>query len=368
MKRPDLHRLSKPFPPQFVAKKEGADYVNHAIVQQRLLGTVGPFDMRVDQVIRGPIAEKTTGQGDRKRTWPAADDAVVGVVLTCVFTIDGQRVEVSEVGTPEGYYMAPHDGERLKKAMSDALKRCAMRVGVGLDLWSKGAYVLPAMLAKDLDAETGEVADDPEADAPEPDHDAPDPDEVDGDAPEKVDLAPLEAAIHDATLAGVKGDFDAMRAYALQDEANVAKAIAKLHAAIEKKKSGTEDQAPTDEAGEDDTQADPAASTSTSGDGDRASSPAPNPCSTCGPEPREQKCPDCPADELPWERADRLGISAADQTLKIKELAAPLKATVPARRQYVGTGKCHPGLTDAFVAWLDEVEAGMREPVGVDRG
>lgn len=188
MKRPDLHRLSTPFPAKFVAKKEGADYVNHAIVQQRLLGTVGPFDMRVDEIIRGPIAEKVTGQGDRQRTWPAADNAVVGVVLTCTFTIDGERVAVSEVGTPEGYYMAAHDGERLKKAMSDALKRCAMRIGVGLDLWSKGAYVLPAMLAKDLDPETGEV------EAPAPDHDAPDPDdtsEQDMDARE-ADLSPAQ--------------------------------------------------------------------------------------------------------------------------------------------------------------------------------
>lgn len=170
MKRPELLRLAKPFPDKFVAKKEGASYVNHAIVQQRLLATVGPFDMRVDHIIRGPFDEKVTGtSGSNPRTWPARDDAVVGVVLSCTFTIDGQQVTVSEVGTPEGYYMADHDGDRLKKAMSDALKRCAMRVGVGLDLWSKGTYVLPAILEKDIEAEQ---------DAPAPDHDAPDPDDV----------------------------------------------------------------------------------------------------------------------------------------------------------------------------------------------
>ena len=177
MRRPELHRLSKPFPKAFVASKDGADYVNHAIVQQRLLGSVGPFSMRVDHVIRGPFDEKVTGRNEKRRTWPARDNAVVGVVLTCTFTIDGETVEVSEVGTPEGYYMADHDGDRLKKAMSDALKRCAMRVGVGLDLWSKGTYVLPTMLEKD----TGDA----EQDAPAPDHDAPDPDDVpDGVDPE----------------------------------------------------------------------------------------------------------------------------------------------------------------------------------------
>lgn len=172
MQRPELHRLATPFPDRFVQSKQGASYVNHAIVQQRLLGTLGPFTMRVDQVIRGDYPAKVTGTGEKRREWPEGRNAVVGVVLTCVFTIDGETVEVSEVGEPEGYYMAEHDGERLKKAISDALKRCAMRVGVALDLWSKGTYVLPAMLERDLDPATGEVS------APAPDDDAPDPDDV----------------------------------------------------------------------------------------------------------------------------------------------------------------------------------------------
>lgn len=99
---------------------------------------------------------------------------------------------------------------------------------------------------------------------------------------------------------------------------------------------------------------------------DGPSSPASNPCPTCGPEPRTQPCPDCPSDEpeLPWQRADRLGISAADQMLKIRELAGPLKATVPARRQYAVEGRCHPGLLEAYEAYLDEVEEGLSQPVG----
>lgn len=172
MRHPELHRLSTPFPANFVQTKQGASYVNHAIVQQRLLGTLGPFTMRVDEVIRGDYPAKVTGSGDKRREWPEGRNAVVGVVLTCRFTIDGETVEVSEVGEPEGYYMAEHDGERLKKAVSDALKRCAMRVGVALDLWSKGTYVLPAMLERDLDPATGEVS------APGPDDAVPDPDDL----------------------------------------------------------------------------------------------------------------------------------------------------------------------------------------------
>lgn len=222
--RSDLHRLSVPFPAKFVATKQGASYVNHAIVHQRLLGTVGPFDMRVDQVIRGPFAEKTTGQDNNQRTWPGADNAVVGVVLTCVFTIDGKRVEVSEVGTPEGYYMADHDGERLKKAVSDALKRCAMRVGVGLDLWSKGSYFLPSMLAKDVDPTTGEV------EAPEPDHDAPDPDDV-----AEPTFTDLTEAIADAQQANVEGDFDALAEWAEGNPDRLEDAIGRVRRAIAEK-------------------------------------------------------------------------------------------------------------------------------------
>ncbi len=205
----DLQRLAKPFPPQMVARKEGADYVNHGVVQQRLLGTVGPFTMRVDQVIRGPIDEKITGSGDRERTWPARSDAVVGVVLTCVFTIDDRTVEVAEVGTPEGFYMAAHDGDRLKKAVSDALKRCAMRIGVGLDLWSKGAYFLPVMLGRDeqgrhIDPDTGEVVDTAVAEASAAvklDHAAADPDEV-VDIPDASD-PPTDTALPPAQEAPV---------------------------------------------------------------------------------------------------------------------------------------------------------------------
>lgn len=170
-RRPELHRLSKPFPPKFVADKQGASYVNHGVVRQRILGTVGPFDVRIVDVIRGDFDERNTGSGNTKRTWPARHDAVVGVVVECTFHIDGENVVVQDVGTPEGYYMADHDGDRLKKAVSDGIKRCAMNVGVALNLWSKGSWFLTAMLDKDLD-------EDVESDAPEPDHDAPDPDEA----------------------------------------------------------------------------------------------------------------------------------------------------------------------------------------------
>ncbi len=190
----DLQRLAIPFPPKMVAKKEGADYVNHGVVQQRLIGTIGPPDQRIVQFIRGDFDEKVTGRGDKRRTWPGRTNAIVGVVLACDYHIDGRVVHIEDVGEPEGYYMAAHDGERAKKAVSDAVKRCAKQVGVALNLWSKGAYFLPDMLRDDLahvvdperpngqaravNVETGEILEAETRAAEAHDPDAPDPDDV----------------------------------------------------------------------------------------------------------------------------------------------------------------------------------------------
>jgi hypothetical protein len=44
--------------------------------------------------------------------------------------------------------MKDGDGERLKHAASDALKRCAMRLGLGLHIWAQGSYFLDKALEK----------------------------------------------------------------------------------------------------------------------------------------------------------------------------------------------------------------------------
>ena len=52
----DLVELSRPFPEDFVERKDGQDYVAHHVVNQRLLSIVGPFDFELVQVIRGDVA------------------------------------------------------------------------------------------------------------------------------------------------------------------------------------------------------------------------------------------------------------------------------------------------------------------------
>lgn len=158
----DLRTLAVPFPQQLVRSKPGtgAAYVEHALITQRLLAVIGPFGMTVVREIRGHAPAETLGKGTaRERTVGPFDDVVVGVILRCEFVIDGRTVIVEEAGDCEHPAQRDNDGFRAKLAISDALKRCASRVGCGLHLWGKGAYVLDKMLddvAGGVDLATGE--------------------------------------------------------------------------------------------------------------------------------------------------------------------------------------------------------------------
>lgn len=107
---------------------------------------VGPFDLEVVEVIKGEVAGKPadpSGGSQRAREGtPTLSGAVVGVVCRLSVEVDGRRVSVEEAGDCEDPHNWPHDGARLKDAMSDAFKRCAMRLGLGLHLWSEDSYFL----------------------------------------------------------------------------------------------------------------------------------------------------------------------------------------------------------------------------------
>lgn len=129
-----LRDLVKRIPQSYVKTKPGgfqADYVSHADIQQILLAKVGPVSQEVTQIIYN------------------SDHVLQGCVLRCTFVIDGQTVVVEEAGDVER--PGSNNGSNLKNAVSDAIKRCAMRVGVGLHLWSQENYVLDQMAQKDED-------------------------------------------------------------------------------------------------------------------------------------------------------------------------------------------------------------------------
>lgn len=117
----DLTRLSKPVAPQFVkqpAPGKYGTYVDHEIINQILLLTVGPFSFEIQQVFYNP------------------EGLLDGCTASLTATVDGKEVTITEAGDCEHAANKKTQGERLKNAASDALKRCSMRLGLGLHLWA----------------------------------------------------------------------------------------------------------------------------------------------------------------------------------------------------------------------------------------
>ena len=124
-----LQALAKRIPKSYIKQKPGgfaADYVSHGDIQQMLLAKLGPCSQEITQIIRN------------------AEGQVQGVVLRMQFVIDGQPVVIDEIGECER--PGQNDGLNAKNATSDAIKRCAMRVGLGLELWCQETYVLDKAL------------------------------------------------------------------------------------------------------------------------------------------------------------------------------------------------------------------------------
>ena len=75
--------------------------------------------------------------------------------MTC--EIDGQKISIQEAGDVEKPTNWKTNGARMKDAMSDAIKRCAMALGVGLHLWSQmgdqDEYFLDKQLAKNTNGD-----------------------------------------------------------------------------------------------------------------------------------------------------------------------------------------------------------------------
>ena len=101
--------------------------MSHSTVNEFLLGILGPFDWQLVQVLHEP------------------DGMVSGAVYRLSTEIDGRKVHVEEVGSIQ-QGGTKNNGDRMKDAASDALKRCAMRMGLGLHLWSQERYILHATL------------------------------------------------------------------------------------------------------------------------------------------------------------------------------------------------------------------------------
>lgn len=152
-----LAKLARPVPPQLVSQRTvgggmKADYVGHAAITEMLLMLVGPFDLRLVDTVRD-------GTG-----------SVVGAVVELHVTIDGRPTTVQEIGAIE--HERGHDAERLKLAMSDGLKRCALRIGLASELWSRNGAWLYESIVRQVTGGDADV---------EPQHDGSDGPDPDGE-------------------------------------------------------------------------------------------------------------------------------------------------------------------------------------------
>ena len=142
-----LTRLVKPFAPKLIHQNPSGggrgDYVSHSAVTEKLLAVVGPFSYEISEVFRG----KVKGRDE-------LGEVVVGCTARLTCRVDEQVVTIEEVGDCENPANWPHDGARMKDAASDAIKRCAMRLGVGLHLWSQGEFFLHDYLVKQNGSES----------------------------------------------------------------------------------------------------------------------------------------------------------------------------------------------------------------------
>ncbi len=131
-----LSDLAKPFTSLVKSGSDAGkfgDYVEHSAVTQRLLAHLGPFDQRVVEIVYD--------------THPDLGQVCTGVILELTLYIDGEQIKVQEVGDVEHpFQKGKNNGSRLKNAISDAIKRCAMRVGLGLHLYAQDDYFLDKLL------------------------------------------------------------------------------------------------------------------------------------------------------------------------------------------------------------------------------
>ena len=125
-----LYELSRPFPSKWVKpapKGKFGSYVAHSVITQRLLEICGPYTWEVSELIR---------QSDENR--------IVGCFGKLTVTIDGKEVVITSIGDVE--LDQGNDGTNAKHAESDAFKRCAMKIGLGLHLWAGKEYFLDKKL------------------------------------------------------------------------------------------------------------------------------------------------------------------------------------------------------------------------------
>ena len=138
-------------------KKDGISYVDHTQVTQRLIALIPDVQFKLGC----HIYDKYEDLEGRQRK------ILTGVEYTIEGTIDGHFRSVTEVGMcdkpfdVEGRKPA-NNGERAKECISDAVKRCGMRLGIGIELYDSSAWLSSYLESPDL------IANKPKKEKPKP--------------------------------------------------------------------------------------------------------------------------------------------------------------------------------------------------------
>tara|TARA_B100001250_G_scaffold411879_1_gene441642 strand:- start:4549 stop:5133 length:585 start_codon:yes stop_codon:yes gene_type:complete len=142
-KREQQQKLSRAWPKKYVKQLKmsygNIDYVEHTQVTQKLIAFVDELQINVDP--KGYIYDEVEDQHGIRRKF------LTGVTVQVSGIIDGKFRTVSEVGMcdkpffVEGGKKVSNNGERAKECISDGIKRCGMRIGIGLELWDTEVWL-----------------------------------------------------------------------------------------------------------------------------------------------------------------------------------------------------------------------------------
>ena len=147
-KRADQIKLSKAWTKAVIKKKkvsykkDGISYVDHTQVTQRLIALIPDVQFKSGHHIYDKYEDD---QGKQYKF-------LTGIEYTIEGTIDGHFRSVTEVGMcDKPFEYAPkedgskprviNNGERAKECISDAIKRCGMRLGIGIELYDSSAWL-----------------------------------------------------------------------------------------------------------------------------------------------------------------------------------------------------------------------------------
>ena len=141
MERPVQIQLSKPWNKKLVKSINkgfgNIDYVEHTQVTQKLIALIPDLKIHIGEYIYDTVEDMNAVQ----RTF------ITGVNITMSGTVDDIWVTRDEVGMCDKPFFhadankVHNNGQRAKEAVSDAIKRCAMRFGVGLELYDTDVWL-----------------------------------------------------------------------------------------------------------------------------------------------------------------------------------------------------------------------------------